>query len=48
MSWLRQAIEENPRRPKLILTLRGVGYRLAVEPGRTGQQKKKAPSPGKP
>ena len=32
MSWLRQAIEENPRHPKYILTSRGVGYRLAVEP----------------
>ena len=32
MSWLRQAIEENPRRPKYIKTIRGVGYRLDVEP----------------
>jgi len=32
MSWLRQAIEENPRHPKYIITSRGVGYRLAVEP----------------
>jgi len=32
MSWLRQAIEENPRRPKYIKTMRGVGYRLDVEP----------------
>jgi DNA-binding response OmpR family regulator len=32
MSWLRQAIEENPHRPQYIKTLRGVGYRLDVEP----------------
>jgi DNA-binding response OmpR family regulator len=32
MSWLRQAIEENPRKPKYIKTLRGIGYRLDVEP----------------
>lgn len=31
MSWLRQAIEENPRHPKYIKTIRGVGYRLDVE-----------------
>ena len=30
ISWLRQAIEENPRRPKYLKTLRGVGYRLDV------------------
>jgi DNA-binding response OmpR family regulator len=32
MSWLRQAIEDNPRHPKYIKTIRGVGYRLDVEP----------------
>jgi DNA-binding response OmpR family regulator len=32
MSWLRRAIEENPRHPKYIKTIRGVGYRLDVEP----------------
>ena len=31
ISWLRQALEENPRHPKYILTCRGVGYRLDVE-----------------
>jgi len=31
MSWLRQAIEENPRKPQFIKTVRGVGYRLDVE-----------------
>jgi DNA-binding response OmpR family regulator len=30
MSWLRQAIEEEPRHPKFIKTIRGVGYRLDV------------------
>jgi len=28
ISWLRQAIEENPRHPKYLKTIRGVGYRL--------------------
>lgn len=31
MSWLRQAIEENPRKPQYIKTIRGIGYRLDVE-----------------
>lgn len=31
MSWLRQAIEENPRHPKYVKTIRGVGYRLDVD-----------------
>jgi len=31
ISWLRQAIEENPRSPKYIKTERGIGYRLEVE-----------------
>jgi DNA-binding response OmpR family regulator len=30
ISWLRQAIEENARHPKLIKTIRGVGYLLDV------------------
>lgn len=30
ISWLRQAIEEDPRHPKFIKTVRGVGYRLDV------------------
>jgi len=30
ISWLRQAIEDNPRKPKYLKTLRGVGYRLDV------------------
>ncbi len=31
ISWLRQAIEEDPRRPRFIKTLRGQGYRLDIE-----------------
>jgi DNA-binding response OmpR family regulator len=31
ISWLRQAIEEDPRNPKMIKTERGIGYRLEVE-----------------
>lgn len=31
MSWLRQALEENPRHPRYIKTVRGLGYRLDVE-----------------
>jgi DNA-binding response OmpR family regulator len=30
ISWLRKAIEQDPRRPKYLKTLRGVGYRLDV------------------
>lgn len=30
ISWLRHAIEENPRQPQLLKTVRGVGYRLDV------------------
>ncbi|MEN6394082.1 MAG: response regulator transcription factor [Anaerolineaceae bacterium] len=30
INWLRQAIEEDPRNPKFIKTLRGVGYRLDI------------------
>lgn len=32
ISWLRQAIEEDPRHPRFVKTVRGVGYRLDVEP----------------
>jgi DNA-binding response OmpR family regulator len=28
VSWLREAIEENPRQPQFLKTIRGVGYRL--------------------
>ena len=30
ISWLRKAIEENPRRPKFLKTIPGVGYQLDV------------------
>jgi DNA-binding response OmpR family regulator len=30
ISWLRQAIEENPRKPVLLKTIRGVGYRMDI------------------
>ena len=30
ISWLRQALEENPRNPQFIKTIRGVGYRLDI------------------
>jgi DNA-binding response OmpR family regulator len=30
INWLRKAIEEDPHNPKLLKTLRGVGYRLDV------------------
>ncbi|KAA3645810.1 MAG: DNA-binding response regulator [Chloroflexi bacterium] len=30
ISWLRQAIEKDPRKPELLKTIRGVGYRLDV------------------
>lgn len=29
--WLREKLEDNPRRPSYILTVRGVGYRFADE-----------------
>jgi DNA-binding response OmpR family regulator len=30
ISWLRQAIEVDPREPNFLKTIRGVGYRLDV------------------
>ncbi len=30
ISWLRQALEEDPRKPAFLKTIRGVGYRLDV------------------
>lgn len=30
ISWLRQAIEKDPRNPKLLQTIRGVGYKLNI------------------
>ena len=31
ISWLRSAIEKDPRRPKYLKTIRGVGYRLDAD-----------------
>lgn len=31
VSWLRRAIEDDPRNPQVLKTIRGVGYRLDVE-----------------
>jgi DNA-binding response OmpR family regulator len=30
ISWIRQAIEPNPRKPRLLITIRSVGYRLDI------------------
>ena len=30
VTWLRQAIENNPRKPKLLVTIKKVGYRLDI------------------
>lgn len=30
ISWLRQAVEKDPRNPQILKTIRGVGYRLDV------------------
>ena len=32
VSWLRTAIEEDPRHPRFLKTIRGLGYRLDIEP----------------
>jgi DNA-binding response OmpR family regulator len=32
--WLREKIEDDPHHPRRILTVRGVGYKLATEPDR--------------
>ena len=31
VSWLRQAVEQDPRHPDYIKTVRGVGYRLDLD-----------------
>jgi DNA-binding response OmpR family regulator len=30
ISWLRQAIEEDPRKPRFLKTIRGLGYRFDI------------------
>lgn len=30
--WLRQKIEEDPSRPRLLRTIRGIGYRFGLGP----------------
>lgn len=44
ISWLRQAIEENPRNPQFVKTMRGVGYRLDIEPDTRSPHRKKTGS----
>jgi len=39
ISWLRKAIEEDPRHPEFIKTERGIGYRLEVEKPRRPKRK---------
>ena len=41
MSWLRQALEENPRHPEYIKTIRGVGYRLDIDASGTQPQNRR-------
>ncbi len=41
MSWLRQALEENPRHPEYIKTIRGVGYRLDIDTSGTQPQNRR-------
>jgi DNA-binding response OmpR family regulator len=31
VSWLREALEDDPRHPRFIKTVRGVGYRLDID-----------------
>jgi len=45
MSWLRQAIEENPRHPEYIKTIRGVGYRLDIDNSGTQPQNRRKHNP---
>ena len=32
MSWLRNAVEQDPSKPQLLKTIRGMGYRLDIHP----------------
>ncbi len=46
ISWLRQALEEDPRDPKIIKTMRGIGYRLDVDSGHRPHVKTSRTLPG--
>jgi len=34
MSWLRRAVEQDPKQPRLLVTVRGMGYRLMLPPSK--------------
>lgn len=38
MSWLRRSLEDNPRRPGLLKTIRGMGYRLDLPAESAGRE----------
>ncbi|MCE1252004.1 MAG: response regulator transcription factor [Anaerolineae bacterium] len=44
VSWLRQAMEDDPRHPQYIKTVRGVGYRLDVDSITNNHKNKKSGS----
>ena len=44
ISWLRKAVEDDPRHPKYIKTERGIGYRLEVEKPRRPRKRSKKES----
>ncbi len=44
ISWLRKAVEDDPRHPKYIKTERGIGYRLEVEKPRRPKKRTKKES----
>ncbi len=44
ISWLRKAVEDDPRHPKYIKTERGIGYRLEVEKPRRPRKRTKKES----
>ena len=44
ISWLRKAVEDDPRHPKYLKTERGIGYRLEVEKPRRPRKRTKKES----